>query len=275
METIKCGCGCGESIPAYDKSHKRIRQFALGHNIRKERTLFPKPCDVCGKSFSPTSRTQSHCSRKCALLQVGIKRQSRVTLVCVVCKKKYEQHTYRAESSKYCSKTCWSDRTPMTNCRQCGVEFKPVAGHRVIFCSYACTKAHHVGPNAPAWKGGKSLERERGRLSPELKTWRTAVYTRDAYTCQQCGLGGVIHAHHVKPWAECPESRLDVSNGITLCVDCHGKLHGKDFTNRRTKDCPDCGKKTTGRGKQGRCKSCAIRLFHSQRKVQAELPVSP
>lgn len=56
--------------------------------------------------------------------------------------------------------------------------------------------------------------------------WRTEVYTRDNHTCQLCGeRGGSLQAHHLDGWNWCKEKRFDVSNGTTLCYDCHSKFH--------------------------------------------------
>ncbi len=56
--------------------------------------------------------------------------------------------------------------------------------------------------------------------------WRTAVFARDDYTCQSCGLwGGKLQAHHVKLWADYPALRHEVSNGLTVCQPCHRALH--------------------------------------------------
>ena len=56
--------------------------------------------------------------------------------------------------------------------------------------------------------------------------WRRAVLMRDDYTCQDCGhKSRHNHAHHIKLKSEHPELRIDVSNGKTLCRDCHDKVH--------------------------------------------------
>lgn len=79
------------------------------------------------------------------------------------------------------------------------------------------------------WKGGKPWKRF---TEPQYIEWRTAVLERDAYVCQQChrtcnknerGLA----AHHIKPYADFPELRYDVANGMTLCRQCHMQLHGR------------------------------------------------
>lgn len=74
------------------------------------------------------------------------------------------------------------------------------------------------------WKGGITPENMRIRASKEYKDWRTAVFERDDYTCQECGSRGYqLNADHIKPFAYFPELRLAIENGRTLCVPCHRK----------------------------------------------------
>lgn len=84
------------------------------------------------------------------------------------------------------------------------------------------------GPTNPAYIDGKSKERQGKRMEEmdgvAYREWRKQVFTRDNYTCQDCGARGVtLHADHVKPWRTHPECRYEVSNGRTLCVPCHRK----------------------------------------------------
>lgn len=55
--------------------------------------------------------------------------------------------------------------------------------------------------------------------------WRKAVLERDGHTRQECGNREQLEAHHIQEWARCPEKRLDVSNGLTLCSPCHAARH--------------------------------------------------
>jgi hypothetical protein len=78
------------------------------------------------------------------------------------------------------------------------------------------------------WKGGATPKNIMIRMSTANKNWRKAVFSRDNYTCQECGKRGVkINAHHIKPFAVYPELRFLVENGITLCKKCHIELHKK------------------------------------------------
>ena len=70
-------------------------------------------------------------------------------------------------------------------------------------------------------------ERKYERKYPEYNDWRNAVYARDNYTCQKCGKisNGDINAHHIESYTYNEELRVELSNGITLCEDCHKDFH--------------------------------------------------
>ena len=75
------------------------------------------------------------------------------------------------------------------------------------------------------YKGNPTSESRKVRGSIENRLWRESVFARDHWNCQNCGTNGVIHAHHIKPFAEHPELRFAIDNGITLCIKCHKQLH--------------------------------------------------
>jgi len=74
------------------------------------------------------------------------------------------------------------------------------------------------------------------------RQWRSDIFTRDDFTCQECGQrGGHLEAHHIKQLSKilqfyeittleealnCAEL-WNINNGITLCKECHKKLHKK------------------------------------------------
>ena len=71
-------------------------------------------------------------------------------------------------------------------------------------------------------------EREHNRsLDPKEREWRVQVFQRDKFNCQYCGRynRNNVNAHHKDAHHWCIERRYDVSNGATLCVECHRKFH--------------------------------------------------
>lgn len=64
--------------------------------------------------------------------------------------------------------------------------------------------------------------------------WREDVFKRDDYTCQKTKeRGGRVVAHHILNFADNPEERLNVDNGITLSEDAHRAFH-KKYGNKNT-----------------------------------------
>ena len=81
------------------------------------------------------------------------------------------------------------------------------------------------------WQGGLTGINFQIRNSLEYRLWREAVFKRDKYTCQECGARNgsgktiVLHADHIKRFADYPELRFDIDNGRTLCKPCHRKTN--------------------------------------------------
>lgn len=69
-------------------------------------------------------------------------------------------------------------------------------------------------------------DRQDKRKYHEYYVWRIAVYERDGYTCQVClKCGGSLVAHHLRSYSNNKDLRVVISNGITLCKNCHKKFH--------------------------------------------------
>ena len=61
--------------------------------------------------------------------------------------------------------------------------------------------------------------------------WRNNVLNRDNYTCKLCGKTKdetILNVHHIERYADDEELRTDVSNGITLCYECHKKVFNRE-----------------------------------------------
>jgi 5-methylcytosine-specific restriction endonuclease McrA len=78
------------------------------------------------------------------------------------------------------------------------------------------------------WRGGTRDKNQLIRQGIETRLWREAVFSRDGWTCQECGKrGGILNAHHIKSFAYFPELRFSIDNGRTLCKKCHTGAHKK------------------------------------------------
>jgi hypothetical protein len=82
----------------------------------------------------------------------------------------------------------------------------------------------------PIWRDIVGIENLGGiveRDSKEVRQWRKEVLKRDNNTCVHCGTKKNLQAHHLIGWSEFEETRTTISNGITLCAECHAKQHEK------------------------------------------------
>lgn len=88
-------------------------------------------------------------------------------------------------------------------------------------CRY-CGIEEISGKNSYLWQGGITNENRSLRNSKEYKHWREEVFKRDDYTCQVCGKRGCkLQAHHLENFADNPKLRFNISNGTTMCFECH------------------------------------------------------
>ena len=157
---------------------------------------------------------------------------------CIICGKEFfvDSWSLKHRASKYCSRKCMGTgrKTGQFNkCIECGKSFYIIPAHlkrrkgNGQFCSKECMWKSPVrnlkltGKNHYNWTGGnKNLERQRFR-----DTIKNKVFERDNYTCQMCGIRGVVlQVDHIQPWAEYIEGRFDMDNCRTLCIKCHYQI---------------------------------------------------
>ena len=141
-------------------------------------------------------------------------------------------------------------------CPTCNKQFKK-KNPKIIHCSRDCMNANPEyrekqrlsligrvmpfrGKPAPYRRGANNWQYKGGVTSPNRKLrtdyrweiWRTEVFERDEFTCQECHIkGNFLHPHHIISVENCLETNreylvFEISNGITLCKDCHMELHG-------------------------------------------------
>jgi 5-methylcytosine-specific restriction endonuclease McrA len=71
---------------------------------------------------------------------------------------------------------------------------------------------------------------------PTYRNWRKQVLKRDKYKCQMPGCkrkGKRMQTHHIRKWSAASSLRYEVSNGITLCWDCHKEVNKKEHLYER------------------------------------------
>src|SRR5208283_2466733 len=61
--------------------------------------------------------------------------------------------------------------------------------------------------------------------------FREGVFKRDNRKCKICGKRGDLDAHHITDRKEMPNGGYVLSNGISLCPDCHWKAEQYHITN--------------------------------------------
>jgi 5-methylcytosine-specific restriction endonuclease McrA len=100
----------------------------------------------------------------------------------------------------------------------------------------------HKGEKAPNWKGGITPINKQIKNSIQYHLWRKVVFARDNWTCQKCGARNgngktiYLHPHHILNFAEHPELRFAIDNGITLCRKCHIEFHKRYGNRNNTKE---------------------------------------
>lgn len=216
-----------------------------------------KPCKECGADVQckvGAYYQPKFCGLVCrnkSYSKIGDSRKSKEAWkTCKVCSKVFYSKHWKSRDVKYCSVKCFGTTLKVEiPCKQCGnlIDGKGGAVNGRMYCSSLCrtnsrrgtklTAEHKLalsqgrknspkcrGSNLYNWKGGQSNPNIIARGSAEIKKWREAVYARDGYTCQICGVkGGKLNADHIKPFAYYKDLRYDINNGRTLCVDCHKK----------------------------------------------------
>ncbi len=158
-----------------------------------------------------------------------------IIINCDICRTKFRRKPSRIGKRNFCSNNCkkiWQKNyynRPEMRQRFSEREKKR---KRIFTLEYRQKMSiRFSGKNHPQWKGGITPINKRIKNSFLYKEWREKVFKRDDWTCQLCnkrsGKGELVflHPHHIYSFAKYPQLRLKAWNGITLCKDCHLKLH--------------------------------------------------
>ena len=203
-----------------------------------------KPCKVCGKPTPTITRTGKIARRNtcvaCTSSATADLRRSGVR--CKVCNRKTHKASIFYQVCSDCQKI-------MAACPVCDSVMSKYRkrGKLRITCSNRCRKLLYPTTSEQAKKAQrtnharhvfKSHPNKLARMSQEYIEWRNAVFKRDNFTYQNCdahsGNGKTInlHPHHIKPFATYLKLRYEISNGKTLCSECHRKNHTHVFIGR-------------------------------------------
>lgn len=94
-----------------------------------------------------------------------------------------------------------------------------------------------VGEKGNNWKGGIYKTNNDIRRSPEYKFWNKGCLLRDNFTCQKYKIsGGELVVHHINNFADFPEFRFAIDNGITLSIKAHKEFHKKYGIKNNTRE---------------------------------------
>lgn len=115
-------------------------------------------------------------------------------------------------------------------------------------------KGEYIGKNNPSYIDGRTSITRLIRHLDEYFQWRNQILKRDNYTCRECfKRGGKLEAHHKKQFSKLLKEFLDyynqfspiedkevlvrlainwmpfwdLSNGETICENCHGNIKVK------------------------------------------------
>lgn len=119
-------------------------------------------------------------------------------------------------------------------CDDCGkiyqIEYylykKSLDKYNGIFC-FKCVRANFFsGENGINYNPNLSAEeRSNSRRTKEYQEFHLKVIMRDSYTCRRCGSKEDIDVHHLNGYDLYIEGRIDETNAVCLCRNCHRNFH--------------------------------------------------
>jgi len=146
---------------------------------------------------------------------------TKIEKVCAYCKQTFFTDCFMP-NKMYCNQSCRSKNN---------LELNLLKLKKIDRVAQSEIMRARKGELHPLWIKDRTtvMEKHRLRGTFEWKEWRTEVFSRDKYQCQECGIvGGKLEPHHITPLRVSFERIFDVANGITLCIHCHKKTIFKE-----------------------------------------------
>lgn len=143
-----------------------------------------------------------------------------INKTCLFCKTPFVTNCFQPRK-KYCSQSCRSKNNLEVNLRNLNKRDKE---------KQRFAMSSRKGSLHPKWIEDRTVAMEKHRLrgTQEWRLWRESVFNRDKFTCRECNLtGGFLEPHHIIPLRLDIAKVFDLSNGITLCRECHKKQSTK------------------------------------------------
>ena len=209
------------------KNHTILNELSE-HIVQKDRILLR--CNVHNNEFETN---------------IGAYMKNKNALNCPICRSEHLSDTQRKSSIEDVRKICEEKNYTLltesiNNCDDpvyyiCNVHpeygIQKTSLYGLQRYDKNCKLCHQPrGAGHPNWQGGITDNRDRDNDSFEYVRWRTSVFNRDNYTCQCCGKsGGRINAHHIMNYSSHEELRYEVTNGVTLCEECHLNCYPNSF----------------------------------------------
>lgn len=192
-------------------------------------------CKVCDSSFKVKPYREDsakYCSKGC---QHKSMESENVEISCDNCGNLFSVKPSRRKTARFCSNSCYNSvkselfsgenaagweggRLSSKYCDFCDEEFHFYESREdtARFCSPDC---RHRELSELLSGDVQSV-----RNSAEYNRWRKSVISRDK-ECVECGESDNLHAHHIVPVEEDKSLATELSNGKTLCRECHSKKH--------------------------------------------------
>ncbi len=196
-----------------------------------------KHCSKCSKEYAKKPKQaywqyelSQFCSRSCKGLSQGFQKVGQPEKVCSVCSTKYQKKSScslkRWVQSKYCSQVCYKKRVVSEITKE-----KMSLKHKGVKTTLGykhtdVAKQRMVEAKKLQWEGVVKKGRFNPRANGLYRSWRLEILKRDDFKCQECGMEqnkARLEIHHISSFRDFPELRMESSNVVTLCRECHIK----------------------------------------------------